>query len=81
MFLLIVNRAINLLFEAIPSRQFASRGHMGKILSLGLGTVPEMGIMNVLSVHFYSKRSLLFSIPFSKLYLYVYKKKCFKQKY
>lgn len=54
---------------------------MGKILSLGLGTVPEMGIMNVVSVHFYSKRSLLFSIPFSKLYLYVYKKKSFKQKY
>lgn len=30
MFLLIVNRAINLLFEAIPSRQFAGWGQMGK---------------------------------------------------
>lgn len=57
MFLLTVNRAINLLFEAIPSRQFASWRQMGKIVSLGLGTIPAVGIMNVISVSFYSKKS------------------------
>lgn len=52
MFLLIVNTATNLLSEAIPSRQFASWGEMGKIVPLGLGTVPAMGIMNVIRVSF-----------------------------
>lgn len=68
MFLLIVSTAINLLSEAIPSRQFASWGEMGKVVSLGVGTIPAVGIMNVISVSFYSKKSLLFS----KLYLCVY---------
>lgn len=80
MFLLIVNRAINLLFEAIPSRQFTSWGQIGKIGFLGLGTISATGIMNVIGVSFYSKKVLFLAFLFSKLYLYVYLKKCFKFK-